>query len=124
MDRARAQVELAGIADDGALEQHLRIFTAEPHASTNIERLAPSIWDLDEVAAAYRAFVVRWRDAGVSSRIASGPLAMELLLGQEWLELLRRDPHCHGAACRWIGPRFKPRRCSGQRALRTPWRPS
>ena len=95
---APAPVELAGLADDCELEQHLRIFTAEPHAGTDIERLAPSIWDLDELAAAYRAFVVRWQGAQVSSRIAGGPLAMELLLGKEWLELLRRDPrlprHC------------------------------
>ncbi len=89
---APAPVELSGLADDAALEQHLRIFTAEAHPSTDIERLAPSIWDLDELAVAYRGFVVRWGDPGAASRIASGPLAMELLLGQEWLELLRRDP--------------------------------
>ena len=89
---APAPVELAGLADDAGLEQHLRIFTAEAHPSTDIERLAPSIWDLDELAAAYRAFVVRWEDLRRASRVASGPLAMELMLGQEWLELLRRDP--------------------------------
>ncbi len=89
---APAPVELSGLTDDAGLEPHLRVFTAEPHPSTDIERLAPSIWDLDELASEYRAFFVRWHDVRVASRIASGPLAMELLLGQEWLELLRRDP--------------------------------
>lgn len=89
---APAPVELAGLADDAGLERHLRIFTADAHPSTDIERLAPSIWDLDELAEGYRAFVVRWEPARVASRIAGGPLAMELMLGQEWLELLRRDP--------------------------------
>jgi phenylacetic acid degradation operon negative regulatory protein len=89
---APAPVELSGLADGAGLEQHLRIFTAEAHPSTDIERLAPSIWDLDELAAAYRAFVVRWDEVRLASRTGSGPLAMELLLGQEWLELLRRDP--------------------------------
>jgi phenylacetic acid degradation operon negative regulatory protein len=93
---APAPVELAGLADDTGLEQHLRIFTAEAHPSTDIERLAPSIWELAELAASYRAFVVRWQHARVASTIASGPLAMELMLGQEWLELLRRDPRLPG----------------------------
>jgi len=89
---APAPVELSGFADGAGLEQHLRVFTAEAHPSTDIEGLAPSIWDLDELAAGYRAFVARWDDARLASRIASGSLALQLVLGQEWLELLRRDP--------------------------------
>jgi len=89
---APAPVDLSGLADGAGLEQHLRVFTAEAHPSTDIEGLAPSIWDLDELAAAYRAFVARWDDARVAERVASGSLGMELMLGQEWLELLRRDP--------------------------------
>ena len=89
---APAPVELAGLVDGAGLEQHLRVFTAEAHPSTDIEGLAPSIWELDELAAAYRAFAARWNDAHAASMIANGSLAMELMLGQEWLELLRRDP--------------------------------
>ena len=89
---APAPVELSRLADGAGLEQHLRVFTAEAHPSTDIEGLAPSIWDLDELAAGYRAFVARWEDPREASTIASGALAMQLMLGEEWLELLRRDP--------------------------------
>jgi phenylacetic acid degradation operon negative regulatory protein len=54
--------------------------------------LAASIWDLDELASAYRAFNDRWRGKHRTASTATEPLARELLLGYEWLELLRRDP--------------------------------
>jgi phenylacetic acid degradation operon negative regulatory protein len=88
---APAPAELAGLVDDPLLSQHLSVFTAEPHETIDIEALSGSVWALDELAAAYRAFIDRWAD-GAGSREATEPLARQLLLGYEWLELLRRDP--------------------------------
>jgi phenylacetic acid degradation operon negative regulatory protein len=89
---APAPVELSGLVDEVGLERPLRIFTAEAHPSTDIEALVPSIWDLDELAAGYRGFIARWADGRVAPRLAAEPLAAELLLVHDWLELLRRDP--------------------------------
>jgi phenylacetic acid degradation operon negative regulatory protein len=89
---APAPAALAGLVDDPQLGPHLKIFMADPHAGTDIAALAASIWDLHDLASAYRAFIDRWADGDRSARTALDPLEGQLLLGYEWLELLRRDP--------------------------------
>jgi phenylacetic acid degradation operon negative regulatory protein len=89
---APAPVDLSRLVDDPLLRRRLRIFTADPHPTTDIETLVASIWDLDELASAYRAFIAVWANSRMALSIGSGSLAGELLLTFEWLELLRRDP--------------------------------
>ena len=90
---APAPVELSGLADDAAARatpQGLHRRGASEHRHRAAWHPRSGTWT------SWRRRTMRSLSGGRTrarpARIASGPLAMELLLGQEWLELLRRDP--------------------------------
>ena len=69
-----------------------RAIAADPTNAAAHLNLGNALADLDELAAGYRGFIARWADGRVAPRLAAEPLAAELLLVHDWLELLRRDP--------------------------------
>jgi phenylacetic acid degradation operon negative regulatory protein len=60
-------------------------------AAVDVDQLIADAWDLDALAARYRAFLDRW-DRPEPAPAAPDDLARQLLLLTEWLMLVREDP--------------------------------
>ncbi|WP_243866339.1 PaaX family transcriptional regulator [Actinophytocola oryzae] len=71
------------------LETHVRIFRAAVDELTDVGQLVADAYDLDTLAAGYRAFLDRWTD---SPPFPDDPLAAHLSIVTEWLRVIRRDP--------------------------------
>ncbi|MEU0882739.1 PaaX family transcriptional regulator C-terminal domain-containing protein [Lentzea sp. NPDC005914] len=71
------------------LLEHAEVFRAEASRWTDPARIAAEAWDLPAIAAGYENFLRRWADGGVEHL---GELSRRILLGAEWLLLIRRDP--------------------------------
>ncbi len=70
---------------------HVKAFRAHTLPPTVIDEMINDAWDLDRIAAGYRAFLDRWAAAGPEA--ANGdPLSQLLLMSAEWLLLIRQDP--------------------------------
>lgn len=87
---APAPVDLSVFLEDAEIAPFLRIFSADAHPATDLAALAPSIWNLDALGNAYRAFISRWE--GGPGDDWPDPLTQLLVLNHHWLELVRRDP--------------------------------
>ncbi|SDF41481.1 transcriptional regulator, PaaX family [Lentzea fradiae] len=98
------------------LLDHAEVFRAEAFMWTDPARVAAEAWDLPSIAAGYEGFLARWGND------ASGHLdvlSRRVLLGAEWLLLIRHDPVLPPALLpeRWPGTRA----VELFRALRTSW---
>ncbi len=65
------------------------VFRAEAFRWTDPARIAAEAWDLPAIAAGYSDFLVRWADGAFEQL---DELSRRVLLGAEWLQLIRRDP--------------------------------
>ncbi|WP_170155058.1 PaaX family transcriptional regulator [Lentzea atacamensis] len=65
------------------------VFRAEAFMWTDPARIAAEAWDLPAIAAGYEDFLVRWADGAFGHL---DELSRRILLGAEWLLLIRRDP--------------------------------
>ncbi len=73
---------------------HVRAFTARALDPTDVDEMVRDAWDLDALAARYRAFAARWDGA---RPVLPDPLAAQILLQVEWLEVIRADPRLPAA---------------------------
>jgi phenylacetic acid degradation operon negative regulatory protein len=65
------------------------VFRAEAFRWTDPARIAAEAWDLRAIAAGYEDFLHRWAEGAFGHL---DDLSRRLLLGAEWLLLIRRDP--------------------------------
>lgn len=71
------------------LLDHAEVFRAEAFMWTDPARIAAEAWDLPAIAAGYENFLSRWAQGGFGHL---DDLSRRVLLGAEWLLLIRRDP--------------------------------
>jgi phenylacetic acid degradation operon negative regulatory protein len=71
--------------------EHVKAFRAHTLPPTLIDEMINDAWDLDRIAAGYRAFLDRWGIAGPEAD-GGDPLSHLLLMSAEWLLLIRQDP--------------------------------
>lgn len=71
------------------LLEHAEVFRAEAFRWTDPARIAAEAWDLPAIAAGYETFLSRWETDAFGDLDA---LSRRVLLGAEWLLLIRRDP--------------------------------
>ncbi|SOE06826.1 transcriptional regulator, PaaX family [Streptomyces sp. Ag109_G2-15] len=95
---APGEVDVSGIVAELGLAAHVKVFRARAETGMDIAEMIHDTWDLDELAARYRAFETDWRpltdDAG--NRPAEEALALGLRMTCEWLQVIRRDPRLPG----------------------------
>lgn len=71
------------------LLEHAEVFRAEAFRWTDPARIAAEAWDLPAIAAGYEDFLLRWEEGAFGHL---DDLSRRVLLGAEWLMLIRRDP--------------------------------
>ena len=89
---APGRVEVTGLVASIGLESRVKAFYAEAVPGTDIAAMMKENWDLDAVAARYRGFRARWQDPDGPARRGGDPLAVQLLLASDWLQVIRADP--------------------------------
>lgn len=84
-------VDVAAVLPDPRLLGHVVVFHAEPAEPADVAQMMRDAYDLPAIAAGYHRFRQRW---GGPEPLPAAPdrLAQHLLLGSEWLLLLREDP--------------------------------
>jgi phenylacetic acid degradation operon negative regulatory protein len=85
-------VNVAAAVDGLGLDAHVRAFRANLLPPTQVREVLEQAFDVPAIGARYRLFLDRW-DRVDPPGPAADPLAQQLLLHTEWLELVRRDPH-------------------------------
>ncbi|MBS2965862.1 PaaX family transcriptional regulator [Actinocrinis puniceicyclus] len=90
---AAGRVDVAALVADLGLDAHLRVFHGRSGEPTEAAALIGAAFDLPGIAGRYRAFRERWERADPALPGAGDPLARQLLLHTEWLNLVRQDPH-------------------------------
>jgi phenylacetic acid degradation operon negative regulatory protein len=109
---AAGRVDAAALVADLNLDGYLRVFHGHSVAPTQAAALVGGAFELPVIAQRYEAFRSRWGGAEDSSSDGDGggghggdggsdtalpgdgdPLARQLLLHTEWLNLVRQDPH-------------------------------
>jgi phenylacetic acid degradation operon negative regulatory protein len=88
---APGRVEVSELVASLGLESHVKAFYAETVPGTDVSTMVQETWDLDAVAARYLDFLGRWQDPDTPAR-RGDPLAAKLLLGCDWLQVIRADP--------------------------------
>lgn len=86
---APRRVDVADVVAGLGVEDHLRVFEGAPAGPTDAGRLVAEAWDLDAAAGRYTGFLDRWADGGPASGSA---LARYVMLGADWLQVVRKDP--------------------------------
>ncbi|MGW6932951.1 PaaX family transcriptional regulator [Lentzea sp. NPDC054927] len=71
------------------LLEHAEVFRAEATSWTDPARIAAEAWDLPGIAAGYEDFLLRWEGRAFEHL---DELSRRVLLGAEWLLVIRRDP--------------------------------
>ncbi|MGD6747448.1 PaaX family transcriptional regulator C-terminal domain-containing protein [Streptomyces sp. BH106] len=87
---APGQVDVSAVVAELGLAKHVKVFHGAAGVATDIEEMIRDTWDLESVAARYRAFDSRWSDASAAG--ADDPLGTRLRLVSEWLDIIRADP--------------------------------
>lgn len=90
---AAGRVDVASLVADLGLDSYLRVFHGQSAKPTEAVALIEAAFDLPGIAERYQAFRARWERADAVLPGADDPLARQLLLHTEWLNLVRQDPH-------------------------------
>ncbi|NUP47616.1 MAG: PaaX family transcriptional regulator [Catenulispora sp.] len=72
------------------LDAHLNVFHGTPQAPTEARAVLDTAFDVAAIASRYKVFLEHWDAA---ARSETDPLARQLLLHTDWLDLIRQDPH-------------------------------
>jgi phenylacetic acid degradation operon negative regulatory protein len=88
---APGRVEVTRLVASLGLESRVKAFYAQAVPGTDIASMVRENWDLDAVASRYRGFLSRWQDPDTPPR-RRDPLAVQLLLASDWLQVIRSDP--------------------------------
>ena len=89
---AAGRVEVAALVADLDLNDHLRAFHGVAAAPTEAAALVGGAFDLPGIAERYQVFRSRWGGGDGTLPGDGDPLARQLLLHSEWLNLVRQDP--------------------------------
>jgi phenylacetic acid degradation operon negative regulatory protein len=89
-------VDVPALLDGLDLAGHVRVLTGRPAAPTDDAGLIRAAFDVDAIAADYRAFLARWERPRPLPD-APDDLARQLLLHTDWLRLVRADPRLPAA---------------------------
>lgn len=92
---APGHVRMDDIVASVGVSAHVRVFRATVDELTDVGQLVADAYDLEPIAAGYRAFLVRWSE---NPPYADDPLAAHLSIVTEWLRVIRGDPRlpvCH-----------------------------
>lgn len=90
---AAGRVDVAALVDGLDLDGHLRVFHGVAAAPTEAAALVGGAFDLPGIAVRYQVFRNRWGGGDETLPGDGDPLARQLLLHTEWLNLVRQDPH-------------------------------
>ncbi|MCO7218501.1 PaaX family transcriptional regulator C-terminal domain-containing protein [Klenkia sp. PcliD-1-E] len=88
---APGTVDVVPLLAGASAAPYVRSFVATPGSGDDVPAMVAAAWDLDAIAEGYRGFADRW-DGGPADRAHTDPLARQLLLETEWLQLVRADP--------------------------------
>jgi phenylacetic acid degradation operon negative regulatory protein len=88
---APGRVEVTRLVASLGLESRVKAFYAQAVPGTDIAKMVQENWDLDAVASRYDGFLSRWQGADTAPR-RRDPLAVQLLLASDWLQVIRADP--------------------------------
>ena len=88
---APGRVEVTDLVASLGLESRVKAFYAQVVPGTDIARMARENWDLEAVASRYQRFLARWQGQDTPAR-RGDPLAAQLLLASDWLQVIRADP--------------------------------
>ncbi|WP_232668525.1 PaaX family transcriptional regulator [Pseudonocardia sp. TRM90224] len=88
---APTAVDVKSLGDGLEAAEHLRAFSARALDPTDVDTMVRDAWDLDALAGRYRAFQARWERPGDRPTLPD-PLARQLVLQTDWLQVIRRDP--------------------------------
>jgi phenylacetic acid degradation operon negative regulatory protein len=92
---APGRVEVTGLVASLGLESRVKAFYAQAVPGTDIAKMARENWDLDAVASRYHGFFSRWQGPDMRPDMPPrrrDPLAVQLLLASDWLQVIRADP--------------------------------
>jgi phenylacetic acid degradation operon negative regulatory protein len=87
---APGRVEVTRLVTSLGLESRVKAFYAQAVPGTDIAKMVQENWDLDAVASRYHGFLSRWHGPDTPRR--RDPLAVQLLLASDWLQVIRSDP--------------------------------
>jgi phenylacetic acid degradation operon negative regulatory protein len=88
---APSRVDVGPLIADLGLGGHVKVFTGAAEEPTDVPKMIRDAFDLDGLAAGYRAFLDRW-DHPDPMPDAPDHLARYLWMLTEWLQLVRVDP--------------------------------
>lgn len=88
---APGRVPVAPVIDGLDVRDHVKVFTGTAEDPTDVAAMVRDAFDLDALAAGYRAFLDRW-DRPDPLPGAPDDLARFLWMTTEWLHLIRADP--------------------------------
>jgi len=103
---APSDVDVDALIEDREVRSRTLVFHARPRSASEFETAIRGAYDIDGLARRYRAFIAEWKRRGRQRH--TDPLARQLLLHTEWLQLLRVDPA--------LPPDYLPRDWPGPRA--------
>lgn len=91
---APGRVEVTRLVASLGLESRVKAFYAQAVPGTDVATMVQENWDLDAVASRYHGFLSRWagRDVRPDMPRRRDPLAAQLLLASDWLQVIRADP--------------------------------
>ncbi len=84
--------DAASIVDSLGLAENVTVFTANHAKPTESADLVHKAFDVPAIAARYNEFLTRW-DTGDPLPTLPDDLARQLVLHNDWLQLVRQDPH-------------------------------
>ena len=88
---APGRVEVTRLVASLGLESRVKAFYAQAVPGTDIAKMVHENWDLDAVASRYHGFLARWQGPDMPPG-RRDPLAVQLLLSSDWLQVIRADP--------------------------------
>jgi phenylacetic acid degradation operon negative regulatory protein len=92
---APGRVDVTELVASLGLESRVKAFYAQAVPGADIAAMVRENWDLAAVASRYRHFLARWSDPEMRPDTPPGrrdPLAVQLLLLSDWLQVIRADP--------------------------------
>ncbi|MFI5660825.1 PaaX family transcriptional regulator C-terminal domain-containing protein [Streptomyces sp. NPDC051684] len=95
---APGHVDVSQVIAELGLTAYVKVFHGAAGVATDIEEMIRDTWDLESIAARYRAFDERWSEGPGGRAGADDPLGARLRLVSEWLDTIRADPRlpsCH-----------------------------
>ena len=91
---APGRVEVTRLVASLGLESRVKAFYAQTVPGTDIAKMVQENWNLDAIASRYHGFLSRWQgtDTRPDAPLGRDPLAVQLLLASDWLQVIRADP--------------------------------